>query len=269
MTYWFAPATTFTALTLFWLSVAQLQAGKLKQHEQPAEIVVASPIQVLLYGGDRFLAANIESVRATASATTADAQEFRLRAHQTVSRLNPCHEDNYWVGNAALTWGGAEEQGFEVLYNAMRCRFWDEWPAFFYGFNKSFFLNDREEARRVLEVAAQRSPQNAAAFRNFSIMLVAGEIDDTRMALEMLQRERKEAKEPALGEMLDKRIGRLEGLLLLRDSQSIFESRYAKALTQPSELLESGVLESFPQDPLGLGYEFRDNTFHLRKMKIQ
>jgi hypothetical protein len=192
-----------------------------------------------------------------------------LRAHQAVSRLNPCHEDNYWIGNASLSWGGAEEHGIELLRNAMHCRYWDEWPAFFFGFNQHFFLHNLPEARMALEQAAQRSSNNSAAFRNLSIMLAAGKINDTRLAIEMIQRERDEAKDPVLKEMLDKRVVRLTGLLTLREAQASFEKRYNKPLLQPQELLESGLLKGFPDDPLRLGYEFRDQTFHLRQMKIQ
>ncbi len=265
-----APGITITAIAFFWLAVALLQGSTaMRQNSRPAQVVVTGPIQLLLYGGDRYLAANVETIRAAASARDIDAQEFRLRAHTVVSRLNPCHEDNYWIGNAALSWGGAEDEGFELLKNAMHCRYWDEWPAFFYGFNQHFFLHDLPEAQHALEIAAERSPTNATAFRTFSTMVSIGDIDDTRMALKMLQRERDQAKDPALREMLEKRVVRLTGLIQLRDAQTTFEERFNKPLTRPQELLETGLLEDFPNDPLGLGYEFREQTFHLRKLKIQ
>lgn len=269
MTNWFAPAIAFSALGFFWLTGSLQETDTIQEQERPPEIVMSGSTQMLLYGGDRFLAANIESIRAAAAVTTSGSQDFRLRAHAAVSQLNPCHEDNYWIGNASLSWGGAEVQGFELLSRAMRCRYWDEWPAFFYGFNQHFFQHDVNEARRALELAAQRSSQNAAAFRNFSIMLAAGEIDDTRMALEMLQNERDKAKDPKLREMLDKRVKRLSGLLVLRDAQTAFEKRYGRPPNEPQELLDSGLLKGFPDDPLRLGYEFRDNTFHLRQMTVQ
>lgn len=269
MSYWRAPAITLTALALYWCSVAQQDTDTQEHIERHNEIVVAGPVQVVLYGGDRFLAANIEAIRSAAASTANDAQSFRLRAHQTVSRLNPCHEDNYWIGNASLSWGGAADQGFELLQNAMHCRYWDEWPAFFYGFNQHFFLHNLAEARQALELAAQRSQGNAAAFHTFSLMLAAGEIDDTRAALEMLQDERDKAKDPKLHEMLDKRVNRLNGLLTLRDAQAAFEKRHNRPLTDPHELLDSGLLKDFPADPLKLGYEFRDHTFHLRQLKIE
>jgi hypothetical protein len=267
---WFIPSLTFSAFSLYWLFVFQQGQATIPTVERPAQIVITEPIQVFMYAGDRFLAANIESVRATAaSATETENNHFRRRAHTVVSRLNPCHEDNYWVGNASLTWGGEEGLGLELLGNALRCRFWDEWPAFFYGFNQNFFFHNIPEATRVLELAAQRSSANAAVFRNFSIMLAAGEIDDTRAALKMLKREHDQADDPKLRKMLNKRVVRLSGLLTLRDAQIAFETRFNRPLTQPQELLDSGVLEGYPEDPLGLGYEFHDQAFHLKKMKVQ
>ncbi len=263
-----APLLSLCALILFWAAVA-LQSNTTRRLERPAEVFIEGPVQVFLYGGDRFLAANIESIRAATSATATGAEHFRLRAHQGVSRLNPCHEDNYWIGNASLSWGGAVDGGFTVLFNAMHCRYWDEWPAFFYGFNKHFFQGDVKDARRVLELAAQRSPHNTAAYRNYSIMLAAGEIDDARLAVEMLKHEQNQASDPDLREMLGKRVGRLQGLVILRDAQNTFEKRFGPPLESPSELLNKGVLSRIPEDPLGIGYEFRDHAFHLREIEIK
>lgn len=265
------PAVAFLALMLFWLSVAIRDDTQSRNQEKSAAIAIAAPVQILLYGGDRFLAANIETIRAAASSTAPEAHSFSLRAHLEASRLNPCHEDNYWIGNVALSWGGAKEEGFALLRNAMRCRYWDEWPAFFYGFNQNFFNHNIKEARWALELAAQRTPHNAnaALFRNFSIMLAAGEINDTRMALELIEKERDQASDPKLKEMLAQRATRLRGLLTLRDAQAAFETKTGRPLSDPQELLDSGYLDVYPTDPLGIGYEFRDNSFQLRQVRNQ
>ncbi len=268
MSRWFPPFLTLVALSAFWTTVALDGSSSMPTDLSPPQVVITAPVQLLLYGGDRFLAANIESIRATASATTMGAEDFRLRAHQSASRLNPCHEDNYWVGNASLSWGGAEEYGFDLLYNAMYCRYWDEWPAFFYAFNQYFFRQNIAEAQRLLEIAAQRTMTNVAAFRTFSTMLEIGKLDNVRMAMKMLKQEHDDSKDPKFREMIDKRIVRLNGLLTLRDAQTIYEERLGKPLTQPQELVDTGILKSFPVDPLGIGYEFRDHIFHLRQMNI-
>lgn len=258
-----------SALVLFWLTVLLQDRSSGIYQEKPAAIAMSAPVQVIMYGGDRFLAANIETIRAAASSSAEEARDFRMRAHLEVSRLNPCHEDNYWIGNAALSWGGAEEEGFELLRNAIHCRYWDEWPAFFYGFNQHFFRRNTEEARRAVDLAAQRSRSNASAFRSFSIMLAAGEIDDARLALEMIVRERDQSRDLKLKEMLNKRVVRLEGLLLLRNAQARYEKQFQRPLSDPADLISSKIIEDFPEDPLGIGYSFEGEIFHLRKLDIQ
>lgn len=268
MEYRLAPTITLVAAISYWITTAIHYAAPIQQAERPTAVIISEPLQVLLYAGDRFLAANIEAVRAAASVTETDALGFRQRAHVAASRLNPCHADNYWIGNASLSWGGSITQGFELLRNATQCRYWDEWPPFFYGFNQNFFLDNVHEAQRALKIAATRSPANAPTFNTFSTMLAVGKINDTRMAVRMLQQERDNAKDKKLRSMLDMRIIRLEGLLTLRNAQVTYEKRYGKQLKNPEELLENNILNKFPDDPLKIGYEFHSRGFHLKQMEI-
>lgn len=234
----------------------------------PAAIVISEPIQVLLLAGDRFLAANISTIRAAASATEPHALAFRQRAHVAAAQLNPCQEDNYWIGNASLSWGGSVSQGFKLLRNATQCRFWDEWPPFFYGFNQNFFYDNTKEAQKALDIAAERSPSNAPAFKTFAAMLGVGKINNTRLAIKMLEEERDKAHDKKLREMLNTRVLRMKGLLTLRTAQKNYENKFHKKLKSPQDLIQSGILNDFPQDPLKIGYEFHDNGFHLKQMKI-
>lgn len=236
-------------------------------------VVVSAPVQVLMTGGDRFLAANFESIRAVATASDApEAAEanasFAIRARRVVAQLNPCHEDNYYQGNALLTWGGAVAEGNDLLRRATECRTWDEVPPFFYGFNQYFFLHDIEGARAALETAATRATDNAAGFRKFAIMLAAGELNDDSAALDFLQRERAATTDPKLQAMLDQRITRLEGLLSLRAAQQRYEARFGQPLSDPAALIASGELDAFPKDPLRIGYEFAEGQFRLKELKI-
>lgn len=233
-------------------------------------VVISAPIQLLLSGGDRYLAADMEEIRSAASGTVSSEDDaiYRIRAHRVVSQLNPCHEDNYYLGNALLTWGGAVEQGNELLRNAMHCRTWDEIPPFFYGFNLHFFYRNNPEAIRVLEIAAQRSAKNYATLKKTAIMLALEDFDNDQLALDYLKIQRDQASDTKLKIMLDKRVIRLEGLIALREAQKHFEQKFHRNLTQPNELIEHKFLESIPRDPLGLGYEFREGTFMLRHLKI-
>jgi hypothetical protein len=240
-----------------------------------ARVVIAAPLQVLMFAGDRYLAANLETIRiaATGLDTPLDqrnlAASYLVRAHNGVAQLNACQEDNYYLGNALLSWSGAEDEGLEVLRQAMECRYWDELPAFLYGFNSYFFHHDASEAQRALEIAAQRSSDNAAALRKLAIMIAAGEFNDLSMAIDYLKHQRDQATDMKLQQMLDKRVGRLEGLSRLRQAQKQYERKFGRPLTAPVELIQKGLLQQFPTDPLGLGYDFRNGEFHLHKLEIE
>lgn len=232
-------------------------------------VVIAAPVVLALYGGDRFLAANLETMRLSATAIDqgqADAG-YLIRAQSVVAELNACHEDNYFLANGLLTWGGAVEEGNRVLRAALDCRFWDGVPAFFYGVNLAFFQRNIPEAQRVLEVGAQRWPENAAPLRKLAVMLQADTFADERLALNYLIQQRDTSADPALRQMLDKRVLRLQGLLTLREAQRRYEASHGP-LRDLQQLVEQGVLGSLPVDPLRLGYELRDGRIVLKKLKI-
>jgi len=232
-------------------------------------VVIAAPILLALYGGDRFLAADLEAMRLAATGME-DGQSdtyYLIRAQQVVAQLNPCHEDNYFLANGLLTWGGAVSEGNQVLRAAVQCRTWDFVPAFFYGVNLAFFQRDTVEARRILELGAQRSPENAASLRKLAIMLQADTFADEQLALNYLTQQRDTASDPNLRGMLDKRVIRLQGLVALRDAQRRFEAK-SGALVRLEQLVEAGFMSALPDDPLRLGYELRAGKIILKKMKI-
>jgi hypothetical protein len=275
----FYQSFTFPVISLLGIILFQLgnsHAGLSKpfpQKESAASIVLPPTIQVLLYGGERYLAGNIESIRALHAFgnNRNDEQEFRVRSHIAASTLHPCHEDNYWIGNANLSWGGNAPAGFELLLNARNCRFWDEWPAFFYGFNQYFFNQNTGEALDSLSLAAERAidEQNIVFYKTFAITLKSTIQKNIQLALQLLKAERDQATDHRLRSSIETRIQRVEGLLVLRNAQEEFESHFNKELKNEQELISSGFLERMPVDPLGLGYEFRDQTFHLRQLRIE
>lgn len=232
-------------------------------------VVIAAPVLLVLFGGDRFLAANLETMRLAATGVDWGQADtgYLVRAQQVVAELNPCHEDNYYLANGLLTWGGADRQGTEVLRRAMQCRFWDELPAFFYGFNQAFFNKDIAEASRALELAAQRATGNAAGFRKMAVMLQAQTFADEKLALNYLIQQRDTASDPKLRAMLDQRVIRLQGLVALREAQRRFEAKNG-ALARLEQLVEFGLLPALPVDPLRLGYELHEGRIILKKMKI-
>jgi hypothetical protein len=241
----------------------------LEQPQVQGRVVIAAPILLALYGGDRFLAADLEVMRLAATGMQ-DGQSdthYLIRAQQVVAQLNGCHEDNYYLANGLLTWGGAVSEGNQVLRAAVQCRTWDFVPAFFYGINLAFFQRDIAEAQRILELGAQSSPENAANLRKLAVMLQAETFADEQLALDYLTRQRDAASDPKLRAMLDKRVVRLQGLVALREAQRRFEAKHG-ALVSLEQLVEAGLLPALPVDPLRLGYELREGQIILKKMKI-
>lgn len=252
--------------------LTQLHPAKAPGGEQssPDRVVISAPVLLALNGGDRFLAANLETMRLSATGVewgVADAS-YLVRAQRVVSELNACQEHNYYLANALLNWGGALDEGSQILARATTCRFWDELPPFFYGFNRAFFYRDPEGAGRYLEVAAQRATNNAAGFRKMAIMLRAEQFHDEHLALDFLRNEYDQARDPKLKMMLGKRVVRLEGLLILREAQRSYEVKTGAVLQNADQLIASGVLQSLPVDPLNLGYEIIDGRFMLKKLKV-
>ncbi|MDX1369597.1 hypothetical protein [Pseudomonas sp.] len=241
----------------------------LEQPQVQDRVVIAAPILMALYGGDRFLAADLEAMRlaATGMQNGQSDTNYLIRAQQVVAQLNGCHEDNYYLANGLLTWGGAVGEGNQVLRAAVQCRTWDFMPAFFYGINLAFFQRDIAEAQRVLELGAQRSPENAAGLRKLAVMLQADTFADEKLALNYLIQQRDAASDPKLHDMLDKRVVRLQGLVTLREAQRRFEAKNG-ALVRLEQLVEAGLLPALPDDPLRLGYELREGQIILKKLKI-
>ncbi|WP_079203184.1 hypothetical protein [Pseudomonas sp. CC6-YY-74] len=240
-----------------------------EQSQVQDRVVIAAPILLALFGGDRFLAADLEAMRLAATGIEDGRSDtnYLVRAQQVVAQLNGCHEDNYYLANGLLTWGGAVDEGNQVLRAAVQCRTWDYIPAFFYGINLAFFQRDIAEAQRVLELGAQRSPENAASLRKLGVMLQAETFADEQLALDYLIQQRDAASDPKLRAMLDKRVIRLQGLVTLREAQRRFEAKNG-ALARLEQLVESGLLPALPDDPLRLGYELHEGRIILKKMKI-
>ena len=233
-------------------------------------VVISAPVLLFLAGGDRYLIANIETIRVAATGIESGLVNayYLLRAQKVISDLNPCQEHNYYIANALLSWGGASREGGEILQRASDCRFWDELPPFFYGFNRFFFERDVPGALRWLDEAAERASTNSAGYRKLAIMLQVDAFNDERLALNFLRRERAAVRDPKLGQMLDKRIERLQGLIQLREAQQNYEAKFGEPLRYPSQLLDGGVLPALPRDPLGIGYEFSGGRFSLKRLKI-
>lgn len=261
------------AAILFLLSAMQAPALSRRGGVPPNGDVVFHPALLeLLYGGDAFLAANVEMARILTSGRVQEQESlgFFVRMHEGVSRLNPCHEDGYYIASAFLSSGGAVKPALKTLERAAKCRFWDEWTPFLLGVNQYFYARDPLAAVDSFKEGARRAPTAKVAkqFNTIAIATMAAQFDDVGVAIKYLVQEKEQAKDEALKAALAKRIVRLEGLAALRKAQADYESRFRKTLADPKDLLLSGTLKEFPADPLGIGYEFNEGRFELKQIVL-
>jgi hypothetical protein len=259
------------AYLLFAVATKTISSHPAQTAEIEGSVVLPPALQTVLYFGDPYLAANIESSRilATGGDLKGVLGDYYNRLHPTIAQLNPCHEDNYYIANAFLAWAGGVEPALQILKEATQCRFWDEVPPFFLGYNLYFFKRDYAGAKVSLDRAAERSTENRVGFQKMGIMFGSGAYPDTQAARNYLALQRDQSSDPKLRAMLDQRVARLDGLILLRDAQFNFEKRFGKKLENPMDLISNGILKQFPADPMRLGYEFGDGQFSLKELKIR
>ena len=259
------------AIGLFHVSNQFLLPPRSRINVHPAtQVVIPSPVQTIMYAGDRYLAANLETIRVASVGTSEERilAEYRVRAYSLISELNPCHEDNYYLANAMLAWGGSVKEANNILEDATKCRRWDYMPPFFLSFNRYFFYRDLDGAIQAMNMAAERSDENRSIFERSAIVMAAEQFNDEEIAVEYLRNERDNAKDPKLAQGIDRRLQRLEGLLILRKAKIRYEKEIGRPLDTPEDLLSSGILETYPQDPANVGYELFNGEFRLRAINI-
>jgi hypothetical protein len=267
-TAWLAAA--LVAYGVFIAAAKGISAAPPSTGEMEGSVVLPPALQTVIYLGDPFLAANVEVTRvlATGGDLAGIRHDYFHRLHLVVAALNRCHEDNYYVANGLLAWAGGADAAISILEDATRCRFWDEVPPFFLGYNLYFFRRQHQAAKDMLFAAAERSPENRAGLQRFGIILAAEALPDVRTARNYLVSQRDQVGDQKLKTMLEQRIGRLDGLIVLRDAQVSFEKRFGRGFENPAELLTSGILQRFPEDPMRLGYEYSNGVFSLKELRV-
>ena len=227
-----------------------------KQKELLAVAVPAS-VQVLLAGGDRYLAANMAVFRALVVGTEQlDPRTYEILGYiqSDASRLNPAHEDNYYISQAILPWNGQIEADIFIQGEATRARPWDTLPPFFFGFDKYYFLHDPIAGAQSVRIAAERAPPGYR--QSFTLMAArwSEKGDDPRVVIEFLEAMAKNARDRDLKRNLEARIERMQRLADLRDAAVKFSENTGRQPTKLSDLLGPGLLARLPEDPLGQGF---------------
>lgn len=235
--------------------------ARLDQSLEVLRVRLPMLVQLLYSGGDPYLAANLNVIRSVVVDTAVTEREtYRIQGQlqEDAARFNPFHEDNYYLAAAILPWNGQVDAGQAVLLHAAQARTWDMWPAFYYAFNAMYFERDMTKAGQWAEIAAQRHPGNAPALRSMAAAWYERQ-NDSAVALDVLRNMHAQSTDKDFRQLLEARIARLEGLLLLRAALADYQQQHQGELPSAwTQLIGYGGLEVFPEDPLGAGYVLDD-----------
>lgn len=224
------------------------------------EIQVALPlfVQVIMAGGDRFLAANLGAIRALITETAKmHPDEYKIlgKVQVDASWLNPAHEDNYYVASATLPWNGEVDAAQTVLRRASLARTFDYQPAFFYAFNLVHFKGEVTGAANWLRAAAAKlqDDDERLMMENFAARWL-DRADDLGMAVAVVESMARQAKRKDFRNYLLQRAQRLRDLLSLRQAASVFQKKNGRPVESLEQLVEAGLIVGIPVDPFGVGY---------------
>jgi tetratricopeptide (TPR) repeat protein len=222
------------------------------------EVTLPRFVQVVMTGGDRYLAANITLVRSLLNPLGDDSYEHyaaQAKIQTDAAWLNPRHEDNYYIAAAVLSWSGHVSEAEEILQQAVVSRPFDMLPAFYLGFDYFYFDRDSARGAQLMYEAANRadSEQNRIALtRIASRWTERGH--DARDALRMVEVMILQAHGLSLKRYLQVRAERLRGLIALQDGAKRYRERTGKPPATLDDLRRAGILSKLPVDPQGLGY---------------
>lgn len=222
------------------------------------QVMVPVPLQILGAFGDRYFAANAGTWRAIMVSPrhlSQDELTALAQIQETVSWLNPGHEDNYYTATAILPWAGKTDSTQRILKRATDNRPTDLYAPFFYAFNALHFYQDRLAASQALLVAASHAPDPGD--KQGLTVLAARWLekgDNLNNAQRVVLQMAKDTRDPALKAHLTHRAERLAGLITLRDAAQRYETQYGRKLDNLNQLVSSGIIRQLPTDPFGDGY---------------
>ena len=247
------------ALVAFLGSLPQLDRWPSNSPSTEMQVVLPRFVQIILAGGDRYLAANFGGIRALVSDTQRmDREAFHILGlvQQDVAWLNPAHEDNYYIAAGILPWNGELDAAQAILRQAIEARTFDMWPAFYYAFDLHYFKKDSVSAAQWLRLGATRtSDEHESLLLEDMASRWVRTGTDRKSAIGILGAMAKTARSAGFAAHLRKHQKRLENLLLIEDAAKEYREHHGR-LPGSIELLvrESRIEGGLPVDPFGGRY---------------
>lgn len=224
------------------------------------DMAVAMPrfVQVLMAGGDRFLAANLATIRALVVSTESmHAENYRILGivQSDAAWLNPAQEDNYYIAAAILPWAGEVAATQYILRQATDARPFDSGPPFYYAFNELHFLKNPVEAAKWLLIAARHTQDE---MEKIQLQQVAARWvskgEDMELSIRLHRAMAKETRHKAFAAFLEKRALRLENQLLLDRAILRYTDLTGQLPSRLEQLVEQSILPAIPSDPFSAAY---------------
>lgn len=251
-----------TLVAVFGFVVSVAMSDRYPVRDSSLEMAVKLPrfVQVIMAGGDRYLAANIGAVRALVSDTNRlDPQGYEILAQvqDDVSWLNPAHEDNYYISTAILPWNGHVDVSQTILKRAAEARPFDFWPAFYYAFGLYHFKKDAVQAVEWLRLGADRAKdeQDSLLLSDLaSRWLRRGA--DRKTAISMLSAMATTTRSGGFAAYLRKHVKRLENLMVIENAGVEYTKSHGAVPQRLETLFVGGEI---PVDPFGMVYAIDAN----------
>jgi hypothetical protein len=241
-------------------SLAVLALRQQPRSQAPSEIEVALPlfVQVFMAGGDRFLAANLGSIRALIADTARmqpDQYKVLAKVQVDASWLNPAHEDNYYIAAAILPWNEQVDAAQTVLRRASIARPFDYQPSFLYAFNLLHFKGDAAGASAWLRDAASKLPDDdeRLLMENYAARWL-DRTGDLELAIAVVESMARQARRKDFRAYLLLRGQRLRDLVILRKAADVYRQRTGGSVQSLEQLVAGGFIQALPVDPFGFGY---------------
>lgn len=248
----------FGLLSIFWALTPALYQRPRTAASTEMQVALPLFVQVLIAGGDRYLAANLAGFRTLVASTENMKEEnYRIQAivQSDAAWLNPAHEDNYYLAAAFLPWNGQLDAAQQILSRAILARPFDWQPPFYYGFDLMYFSKQPVEGANWLRLAADRSTdelQNLQLQQMAASWLAKG--GDVDFSVRLIRAMARQAKHKPFAAFLEKRALRLENLQMINKAVERFKQTGNTSPLTLETLVKLGFMRSVPKDPFDEEY---------------